>query len=690
VSTFASRFVLELPRIPFIMTSLYIIEPGDSRVEAELVGRTLGDFQIETLLGKGSMAKVYEARQISLRRHVALKVLEEGLFTPGENVKRFLREAEALARLEHANIVPVYAAGEQSPYYFFAMRLIRGGTLDEAMRNGIKRALAMDWAGDICKGLAFAHSSGVVHRDLKPTNVLIHDGVALLSDFGLARLRDASTVTQMGHMLGTPLYMSPEQTLGESAGPPADCFALGIIIYQMLTGHHPFLKEEQKGLSKAERRTRLFQRIQRSEFRRPAQIDPDIPPSMENLILKALARRPEDRFADGPAMLHALEEAQAALMPGDERVIRAVKGSTDPGNTADRASPGEKEAIHHHGSTVSMPSADGVNPALKATEVPAGLTAAEKEKSRRMSAPRPGAPFSLGRYKILKELGHGGQGVVYEAHDPVLDRTIALKVLRRDAATDTRLSELFWHEARVAARLAHPHIITIYDFGIEEQSEYLTMQLIDGPSLDRLLEKRGKLPPIYALQIAVQAADALGFAHQAGVIHLDVKPGNILIQKTLRSSGLGSSRGSSVNVEYGFPHVLLTDFTMSRMRHALHKHRHKVEHLEPLSGTVPYCSPEQLTSGSDALGPASDLFSLGAVLHEMLTGQPLFGADDPSIARERVLTGTIAAPSSVCAAVPPEVDELCNKLLQRDAGKRLQSASDFIDIAEPVLHKLGG
>jgi len=653
----------------------------ESRVEAELVGRTLGDFQIETLLGKGSMAKVYEARQISLRRHVALKVLEEGIFTPGDNVTRFLREAEALARLEHANIVPVYAAGEQSPYYFFAMRLIRGGTLDEAMRNGIKRSLALDWAGDICRGLAFAHASGIVHRDLKPTNVLIHDGVALLSDFGLARLRDASTVTQMGHMLGTPLYMSPEQTLGETAGPPADCFALGIILYQMLTGHHPFIRTEQKGLSKAERRTRLFQRIQRSEFRRPSQMDPEISPAIENLILKALARNPDDRFADGPAMLQALEQAEAAQTPGDERIIRAVKGSTDPGRTADREQPGEKEAIHHHGSTVAMPSSS-----LAATVIP---TPAEKEASRRLMASRTGAPFSLGRYKILKELGHGGQGVVYQAHDPVLDRAIALKVLRRDAATDPRLSELFWHEARVAARLSHPHIITIYDFGIEEQSEYLTMQLIEGPSLDRLLEKRKKLPPLYALQIAVQAADALGFAHQAGVIHLDVKPGNILIQKTMRNAGLSSSRMSAVHLELGLPHALLTDFTMSRMRHALHKHRHTVEHLEPLAGTVPYCSPEQLT-GSETLGPASDLFSLGAVLHEMLTGQRLFGADEPEISRERVLTGPVPAPSCLCDEVPPELDEMCEKLLCRDVKERLQSASDFLKLAEPALHKLGG
>lgn len=661
-----------------------IIETKDGLVEAELVGRTLGDFQIETLLGKGSMAKVYEARQISLRRHVALKVLEEGLFTPGENVKRFLREAEALARLEHAHIVPVYAAGEQSPYYYFAMRLIRGGTLDEAMRNGIKRAAALEWAGDICRGLAFAHASGVVHRDLKPTNVLIHDGVALLSDFGLARLRDASTVTQLGHVLGTPLYMSPEQTLGETAGPPADCFALGIIIYQMLTGHHPFIREEAKGLSKAERRTRLFQRIQHSEFRPPSQIDAEIPPSFERLILKALARRPEDRFADGPAMLQALEAAEATQTPGDERVIRAAKGTTDPGQTPDRQSPGEKEVIHHHGSTVAMPSAEAVTEIAPSTSAQKGHGIGSWAGASKIAA-----PSRLGRYSIVKELGHGGQGVVYEAHDPVLDRSIALKVLRRDAATDPRLADLFWHEARVAARLSHPHIITIYDFGIEEKSEYLTMQLIDGPSLDRLLEKRGKLPPLFALQVAIQAADALGFAHQAGVIHLDVKPGNILIQKTLRSAGI-SSRVSAVHSELGFPHALLTDFTMSRMRHALHKQRHAAQHLEPLSGTVPYCSPEQLSGGSDALSPASDLFSLGAVLHEMLTGQQLFDADDPSISRELVLSGPVPAPSSLAAEVPPELDSLCEKLLRRDAKERLQTAAEMLGLAEPILHALGG
>ncbi|MCZ7647791.1 MAG: serine/threonine protein kinase [Planctomycetota bacterium] len=176
-----------------------------------LLGRTLGDFRIEAELGRGSMARVYEAEQLTLSRRVALKVLEEGLFTPGDNIKRFLREASALARLEHPHIVPVYAAGEETPFYFFAMRKIAGGTLSEAMKSGIGRRTAVEWLYQIGRALAYAHEQGIIHRDLKPTNILLQDGVAFLSDFGLARLKDFSTLTRSGFTLGTPLYMSPSR-----------------------------------------------------------------------------------------------------------------------------------------------------------------------------------------------------------------------------------------------------------------------------------------------------------------------------------------------------------------------------------------------------------------------------------------------------------------------------------------------
>lgn len=638
---------------------------------SDLVGKTLGDFQLEELVGKGSMAKVYAARQISLRRPVALKILEEGIFTPHDNIKRFLREAEAMARLEHPHIVPVYAAGEELPYYYFAMRLIREGSLSDAMRKGMQRAKGVRWAYEICQALAFAHGAGVVHRDLKPSNVLIQDGIAMLADFGLARLRDMSTITQKGFLLGTPLYMSPEQTYGDEAGPTSDCFALGVIFYEMLLGHHPFTEKLQKGLSKIEVRVQLFERIQRAEYIAPPENDPDFPPAIVQVIKKSLTRRPEERYPNGAAMLKDLEEAYKVISMPD-RVIRVHPFESDP------PKPASKRMVKSEAVTDS-----------KSLESTADMVRVPITK------PPPVSERRFGRYKIVREIGHGGQGIVYQAHDPILDRNVALKVLQSDSQEDEQLNKLFLHEARVAARLSHPHIIPIYDFGVEMHSPYLTMQLVEGPSLDRLLEKGNALPLAYALTVLVQSADALGCAHDAGVIHLDVKPGNIL----LRRSNRGMRRSTTgVLDDLGLSHVLLTDFTMARMRtvtspsQAPRSGSKKSNDSSGAhsSGTIPYAAPEQLRGERAELGPATDVFSLGIVLHEMLTGKRLFGSDNTSITQMLVLRSEIPRPSTRAADIPPDVDDLCMRMLQLDAKKRFQTAAELLAAATPILARVEG
>jgi serine/threonine protein kinase len=594
-----------------------------------------------------------------------------------------------MAHLEHPNIVPVYAAGEETPYYYFAMRLVRGGTLEEALRAGITHATALDWGVDICRALAFLHGAGVIHRDLKPTNVLIHDGVALLSDFGLARLRDASTITQLGYVLGTPLYMAPEQTLGENAGPAADCFALGVILYQMLTGAHPFLRHEPAGLPRAEVRTRLFRRIQTAACRRPSEINPEVRPEIEAVLLKALARNSEERFPNGGAMLDALEKAARPEQAGTvQRVVRYEQGSSvrDEAHVANldraelRAEAGQPE-----------PAADAVD----STAVVPGAHAEPAPAAARQSAvkSRVGRETqkSLGRYRIVRELGHGGQGVVYEAHDPVLDRTVALKVLRSDAMAEKRMSQLFLQEARLAARLAHPHIITIYDFGVERQQPYLTMQFIEGPSLDRLLAPRRSLPLPFALQVLCQAAEAVGFAHLAGVIHLDVKPGNILAQRlpaALWPAGLPAAgvRGSTVT---GGPHLLLTDFTMARVYKAARREPAERLSASMVQGTLQYSAPEQLDDNWDALGPATDIYALGVVFFEMLTGAPPYRSDVPEAMRELVLSAAIAPPSSRVPSLPRGVDELCAAMLQRSVRDRIQTAAGVVERAKRLLQAAG-
>jgi serine/threonine protein kinase len=617
----------------------------------DLVNKQLGDFQVEALVGKGSMAHVYRAWQVSLRRPVALKVLKEEIFTPGEQIQRFLREAEALARLEHPHIVPIYAAGEEAPYYFFAMRLVPGGTLADAMQRGVRRGLALTWARQVCQALAFAHSSGVVHRDLKPTNVLLHDDVALLADFGLARLRDLSTLTRRGLVLGTPLYMSPEQAHGKAVGPPSDCFALGVLLYQLLTGEHPFTDVRMDRFSAAEQMS-LFQRIRKAEFQPLSSLAPDIPRPIESVVHRAMTRQPENRYPTAEAMLNDLDAA-AGGFDDDQKIVCSL--------------PGEREAFLR-ADTKPLPQSGG-----EGVERVAGSASAPAASSGLKPL------FSFGRYEILGELGHGGQGIVYRARDPVLDREVALKVLQGGWKADNRLVELFRNEAKVAARLNHPHIIPLLEFGLEEESPYLTMPVVDGPSLDRLIAEGRPLPLAFALQVLLQTADALAFVHESGVVHLDIKPGNILVQK---SPIRGRREGGGPWGDLGFPHALLTDFTMARMRHRADE---RIA-IEPLaSGTVPYAAPEQLENDQALVGPASDIFSLGVVLYEMLTGQRLFASDDLSVTQMLILDGTVPLPSSRNAGIPPEVDQLCAQMLRRRPEERIPRATEVLAATERIL-----
>ena len=627
----------------------------------DLIGKTLGGFQIEALLGKGSMAQVYQARQIALRRQVALKVLEEGLFTSSDQIKRFLREAEAMAMLEHPHIVPIYAAGEDAPYYFFAMRLVRGGSVGEAMRTGIQRRVAVRWACEVCSALAYAHSVGVFHRDLKPSNVLIQDGVAVLADFGLARLRDFSTITQRGFILGTPMYMSPEQTRAEEIGPAADCFSLGVMIYEMLLGQHPFAPPGKRNVTRIEGRAELFDRIQKCDFASPSSIDPSVPQEVEHVILKSLTRTAKDRYPDGSAMLRDLEAAHKALAGRDELIQ-----SAQPENAASPPPAPVRESSH-----------------LDETE-------AVSSESIQAEGQKP-APLHKGleRYRIEEEVGHGGQGVVYRAYDTVLHRDVALKVLKNRRAEDKRMEELFVHEARTAARLTHPNIIPVFDFGVAEKCLYITMQYVVGKSLDRLVEGGRALPPAYALEVLIQTTGALAYAHEQGVVHLDVKPANIMIGESVRIMPESILKRFGA---MGSPHVYLLDFTMAAVRRAAsqawQESKHPERRKQRRGGTLAYAAPE-LLKGSDAPTPANDIFSLGVVLYEMLTGTRLFSGEDVSITRFSRRSAPVPLPSSKVKDIPPDLDALCTRMLGADPKQRPQKAREVAHTALKILESLG-
>jgi eukaryotic-like serine/threonine-protein kinase len=254
-----------------------------------------GRYRLREALG-GTMSQVFLAEDLELGRDVVVKLLG-----PDAERARFEREARAAATLAHENIVRIYAYGEAEdgrPYMVFEHLV--GGTLEERLaRGGLPDTETLRIARDVAAGLAHAHANGLVHRDLKPSNILFDaEGRAKISDFGIARLGGAGTLTEAGTVLGTAAYISPEQGAGQQATPASDVYSFGVVLFRMLTGRLPFEADQPLELV---RMHRAEPPPSVSDFR------PDVPGRLESLVAAMLAKDPRDRPADGSALLAELE-----------------------------------------------------------------------------------------------------------------------------------------------------------------------------------------------------------------------------------------------------------------------------------------------------------------------------------------------------------------------------------------------
>ncbi len=258
-----------------------------------LTGQTIGQYELRALYGTGGMGAVYRAYQRSLEREVAFKVLTLNLTTDPEYIERFNREAKTAASLEHPHIVPVYDYGTFNDITFVAMRLLTGGSLAERLkqRKGAKVSLGevADLLDQLASALDYAHSKNVIHRDIKSNNVMFDNhGTSYLVDFGIAKvLKDATSLTADGMVMGTPTHMSPEQWRGETPSQATDQYALAVMLYEMLTGKMPFEAPTPYGLM-----TKHLNEMPTP----PQNIRLDIPEVVSDVIERALAKEPNDRF----------------------------------------------------------------------------------------------------------------------------------------------------------------------------------------------------------------------------------------------------------------------------------------------------------------------------------------------------------------------------------------------------------
>src|SRR5689334_6890635 len=209
-------------------------------------GYQIGNYRIVRSLGSGGMADVYEAHDINLDRHVALKILPIEYCRNAELVARFQKEVRAAAKLNHRNIVTVFEVGQQDSWHYFSMRLLTGGDLRRRIERGLAPVEALAILRELADAFAHAHARGFVHRDVKPENVMFDEqGFPVLTDFGIAKALDAeSRMTRTGMTMGTPRYLSPEQASGKPVDARADLYSLGVMLYEMLTGRPPYDAEE--------------------------------------------------------------------------------------------------------------------------------------------------------------------------------------------------------------------------------------------------------------------------------------------------------------------------------------------------------------------------------------------------------------------------------------------------------------
>ena len=318
----------ELLRDPAVPASVTVLQPERSAVtQPDLeVSSPLGwvdRFELLDRLGVGGMGVVFLAYQAGLNRLVALKMMRKGDESTAEDYHRFRHEAESMALLHHPNIVSVYAVGERDGLPYFAMEYVEGGSLAEQIDGQpVDTARAVQWVEAIARAVHFAHCRGIVHRDLKPSNILLTvDLVPKVGDFGLVKFQDRSGFTRTGAVLGTPCYIPPEQAAGRKAevGPRSDVYALGAILYELLTGQMPF---------EGETTHEVLRKVQTESVVPPRSLNPAVERSLEAICLKCLAKRPKDRYASAEAVADDLArlrrcEETVALPPWPKRIARA-------------------------------------------------------------------------------------------------------------------------------------------------------------------------------------------------------------------------------------------------------------------------------------------------------------------------------------------------------------------------------
>jgi serine/threonine protein kinase len=597
----------------------------------------LPDYAIKKELGRGGMGVVYLAHNTLLGRDEVLKVMGHQIISRPGLLDRFLREMKAVARLRHPNIVTAYSATRIGESIVFAMEYVEGLDLSKVVKakGPLPVSHACHFAYQAALGLEHAFEEGLVHRDIKPANLMLSrkgdKATVKVLDFGLAKVAREEKVdgglTSEGQALGTPDFIAPEQIVNApNVDIRADIYSLGGTLFYLLTGRPPFQANS------------LYD-IYQAHISRDADwlnlVRPEVPAELAALVAKMMAKDPVRRF-------QTPGEVAKALIPFFQKVDGALNASHD-------------EPVY---SVVPLAGSKSDEERLRrASAGSAGKASSTRSERRRDDSigTRKSAPTELppqfGRYRVKKKLGGGGMGSVYLVENTELERDEALKVPHFSDGDDPQVRERFLREAKWAARLDHANLCSIYDAGVQDGIYYLTMRFLKGRLLSDYIGK--PQPQRKVIEIVGKLAVALQTAHAREVIHRDLKPSNIMIV-----TGVGP---------------VVMDFGLAK---AVRQADSKLTQEGSMLGTPAYMPPEQVNGDQERMGPASDIYSLGVIFYELLTGRLPFEGSMAAILG-KILYTEPPTPSSLVPGLNPALGAICQKAMSRSPTDRYPSMKAF-------------
>jgi eukaryotic-like serine/threonine-protein kinase len=684
---FANTSLVPLPR-DFESTAPDV--PGAVRAAAtdELAG-TLWDkrYRLRARIGEGRVGVVYRAEQLSVKRQVAIKLLHPVFASLPEFRARFEREAAAAGKATHPACAAVLDFGTFEGRLYLVMELVEGRLLSDRLRGGkmpVTEAVLI--TRQILGALRHAHRLGLVHGDVKPANIMLCDtpqtgAQVKLLDLGLgggpvdergigctmatfvgplAKLQSArpgagpapnspefTERTQVDHELafareareeslalplrGDPGYLSPEQILGVPVDARCDLYAVGVVLFEMAAGCHPFAGRDERALLSAHLET-VPPRLR--------ELCPKASLALDAVVDRSLAKDPQDRFQTADEIIAALIKTREARGLMVEACSEARAGS--PQAEAGGSPPGPEV---------------GRDPATEVSTARRG----SPEYSARSGAPTEADPLVGqvidGRYRVMHRVGAGGAGVVYQARHLQLGRLVAIKVLHAIFATLPEFRLRFEREALAASRVNHPAAVSIFDFGFFHGQPYLVMEYLRGTLLSARL-RADRMSSARAVVITRQILGALRHMHQEGLVHRDIKPANIMLSV---QKGTGTRlKLLDFGLAKDLARTMVGDLTVPGI----------------VFGTPGYLSPEQ-AAGLE-VDARSDLFSLGIVLYEMLYGmrdRATLPADGGWQLEAAAFRRTDGRPEP---KVSRELQAVLTRSLEYDPALRFQTADEFI------------